>query len=379
MDTQLSKFQRLLSEFNALEPITVAEPTIFSIGSKGYYENPTTDILAFFLDDKASHGLGSLVLEALVNTLPDSVNNLDCTLALPPEREVQTKKGKRIDLLLDSDQWVMVIENKIYHDKNNPFAEYENFVLKQNSERFQEKKALFIVLSPDGSVPKKWTRWNGVSYHTFICSLKDKLANYFIEQPMNKWLILLREFLLHLENVMSQPQLSLDTLHFVLDNLQQIKQVQETKLNTIQLYQQSLQQELQTDLGVELYSKVVHWHGYPAIRFAYKDWPTDSDVVLFLDGREGKSFCINYYCSDITNDEERNIADGHYREKDCGKPWNEVRDTCRCYKARFEEFSLDAMREKLAHKLQIMEYFEKEIRPTIRAERAKRERGNESQ
>ena len=181
MDTQLSKFQRLLSEFNALEPITVAEPTIFSIGSKGYYENPTTDILAFFLDDKASHGLGSLVLEALVNTLPDSVNDLDCTLALPPEREVQTKKGKRIDLLLDSDQWVMVIENKIYHDKNNPFAEYENFVLKQNSERFQEKKALFIVLSPDGSVPKKWTRWNGVSYHTFICSLKDKLANYFIE------------------------------------------------------------------------------------------------------------------------------------------------------------------------------------------------------
>lgn len=85
MDTQLSKFQRLLSEFNALEPITVAEPTIFSIGSKGYYENPTTDILAFFLDDKASHGLGSLVLEALVNTLPDSVNDLDCTLALPPE------------------------------------------------------------------------------------------------------------------------------------------------------------------------------------------------------------------------------------------------------------------------------------------------------
>ena len=39
--------------------------------------------------------------------------------------------------------------------------------------------------------------------------------------------------------------------------------------------------------------------------------------------KESTAICINYYCSDITNDEERNIADGHYREKDCGKPWNE--------------------------------------------------------
>jgi len=378
METKLSRFEHLLAKFNQLEPVEMPEQTIFSIGSKGYYENPTTDILAFFLDDKAAHGLGSLVLEALISTLPESINDIDCSLSLSPEREVQTEKGKRLDLLLESDQWVMVVENKIYHEQNNPFAEYENFIFKQNIKRFQDKKALFVILSPNGTVPKKWTRWNGISYNTFIHSLKDKLANYFIEQPMNKWLILLREFLLHLENIMSQPQISLNTLNFVLDNLQQIKKIQDTKASTIQLYQQNLQQQLQTDLGAELYSKVVHWHGYPAIRFAYQDWPTDSDVVLFLDGREGKSFCINYYCSDITNDEERKIADKHYREQDCGTPWNEVHNTCRCYKARFEEYSLDTMRKKLDHKLRIMDHFEKEIRPTLKAEHTKRDQGIES-
>lgn len=378
MDTKLSQFDQLLKKLKQLAPFEVAEPTIFSIGSKGYYENPTTDILAFFLDDKAAHGLGTLVLEALINSLPKSINDIDCSLSLPPEREVQTQKGKRLDLLLESDEWVMVIENKIYHEKNNPFSEYENFVYKQNSQRFQGKKKFLVILSLDGNIPKELMLWNGISYDSFVHSLKDKLANHFIEQPMNKWLILLREFLLHLENVMSQPQLSLDTLDFVLDNLHQIKQLQETKVSTIQLYQQSLQQQLQIDLGVGLYSKLVHWYGYPAIRLAYQDWPTESDVVLFLDGRKGKSFCINYYCDDIDNNDDRKIADEHYREQDCGQVWNEVSDTCRCYKARFEEHSLDTMRKKVAHKLQIMDQFEKEIRPTLKADKSTQSRGVES-
>ncbi|KEK29612.1 PDDEXK-like family protein [Shewanella xiamenensis] len=369
MDTHaLARVQQMLAEFKKLEPVEVAEPTIFSVGGKGYYENPTTDILAYFLDDKAAHGLGALVMDALFDALSDkvTVDDLDHTLIQPPEREVQTKNGKRVDLLLESEQWVMVIENKIYHDKINPFAEYEKFVFKQYPERFQGKIPLFVILSPDGKVPTKCHRWKGIAYNDFIRLLKEKLANYFLEQPINKWFILLREFLLHLESVMSQPQVSLDTLNFVLDNLQQIQQIQETKSRTIQLYQQSLQQQLQIELDVVLESKVVHWHGYPAIRFKYPEWTQDTDVVLFLDGREGKSFCINYYCSAIDNDEARKVADMHLREQDCRSVWNEVSGTCRCYKARFDEFSLDYMRQKLAQKLQLMAKFEHAIRPTIK-------------
>ena len=74
----------------------------------------------------------------------------------------------------------------------------------------------------------------------------------------------------------------------------------------------------------------------------------------------------------------RKIADEYYREQDCGQVWNEVSDTCRCYKARFEEHSLDTMRKKVAHKLQIMDQFEKEIRPTLKADKSTQSRGVES-
>ena len=110
---------------------------------------------------------------------------------------------------------------------------------------------------------------------------------------------------------------------------------------------------------------MVPWSGYPAIRFAYENWPKNSVVVLFLDAREGKSFCINYYCGDISNDEERKRADEHYHEQDCGEPWNEVRETCRCYKARFENLNSDSISAKLAHKLKLMNTFETKIRPSL--------------
>ena len=35
----------------------VKELTVFSVGGRGYYENPTTDLLAFFLRPDAEHGL----------------------------------------------------------------------------------------------------------------------------------------------------------------------------------------------------------------------------------------------------------------------------------------------------------------------------------
>lgn len=94
------RIEQLFQQMLALTAKPQQELTIFGIGSRGYYENPTTDILAFFLDDSAAHGLDALVLTALMDILPEPFNKLDCSLSISPEREVKTKRGKRIDLLL---------------------------------------------------------------------------------------------------------------------------------------------------------------------------------------------------------------------------------------------------------------------------------------
>lgn len=368
MNTQ-QRIESLFAKMVRLQHVEPQEPTLFSIGSRGYYEKPTTDVLAFFLDDTAPHELGPLVLEAFVDCLPKEFHKIDCSLSSSPEREVVTKSGKRIDLLLENQQWTMVIENKVFHKQNNPFNDYENFVLKRKDKRFDEKKPIFVVLSPSGQVPPKHPNWVGVSYTSLISAIKKKLSDYFISQPLNKWIILLREFTLHLENMMSKPTVSNDSIYFVLDNLAEIKQVQNLKDKAIKSYQKSLHQALQVELETDLNSTIVHWHGYPAIRFAYAEWPTDSDVVLFLDARDGKSFCINYYVSDIHNDSEREVADSHFQESDCGEPWNEVKGTYRCYKARFvdtksDALNLKAIQIKLTHKLKLMNDFERTVRPS---------------
>lgn len=358
------EIKSFLDELNQYNQVVDKETSIFCIGSRGYYENPTTDILAFFLDDNESHGLGALVIEALVAILPDEYKKIDCSLVSPPEREIRTKTGKRIDLLLENQQWIMVIENKIFHEQNNPFKDYENHVSKKNAS--DNKKSIFIILSPSGSVSQKNPKWIGISYATLINSIKDKLSGYFISEPLNKWVILLREFILHLENIMNKPEVSDENINFILSNLAKIKQAQKMQDKVLKAYKDQLHNALSVKLNAELYSVIVHWHGYPAIRFALKGWPTDSDVVLFLDSRKGKSFCINYYSS-VVNDTQRKVADEHFKEEDCTDIWNELKGTYRCYKAHFteeelENFNQDVALKKLAHKLELMDEFEKKIR-----------------
>ena len=61
-------FAELIKEVTKIE-LPDLEKTIFSIGCRGHYENPTSDILAFYLDPEAEHQLGSLVLDSLFSAL----------------------------------------------------------------------------------------------------------------------------------------------------------------------------------------------------------------------------------------------------------------------------------------------------------------------
>lgn len=302
METRLSRFEQLLREFNQLQPLNLVEPNIFSIGSKGYYENPTTDILKFFINTNGQHQLGNTVLNALFSCLNAETQSFDCSLVAEPEREVMTKTRKKIDLLLEGNDWVMVIENKIFHHQNNPFDDYMSFVQTSSRESFAGKKGVFVVLAPDKEpLPPEWQY---VSYGNFISTLKQHLAEKFISQPVNKWVLLLREFVLHLESLMSQPSVNKDTLDFVLNNLSTIKDIQETKEQALKQYQQQLKSQLQNMLNQEVIIRIHNWDGYPALRFALPTWrDTEADVVLLLKGNDEPISFHTYVRLRDTNDE----------------------------------------------------------------------------
>ncbi len=259
MSEELSKFKDLLRKAK-MYSLPEREVDIFSVGGRGHYENPITDILAFFCDTNAAHGLGSLVLGALVECLPEeSKKNIgyNCTVL----RERFTRTGKRIDLILDGNDWLIVLENKVFHHESNPFEEYEEWANDYvDNKKVPKENICFILLSPSTAKEKRG-EWNRVSYRDLIEKMKSSLADYSISHPLTKWTVLLREFILHLEGVMYQPQVSSETTDFIFDNLTQINELQELKKKVendflLQL-REALKEKLVRELGNEVFVNAV--------------------------------------------------------------------------------------------------------------------------
>lgn len=353
----IDQLKKLLTDIQDVPRIEPPEVTLLSIGGKGYYEKPTTDVLAFFCDSSGSHGLGNLVINALFNSLFGQPDFHDFTVISEPQREVRTPDGKWIDLLLEGNDWVMLIENKIFHHQNNPFIAYENYI--KEHKRFAEKQPVFVVLSPTGDAPDGW---QGLSYKSLLESMKNELAQAFINQPLNKWLVLLRDFILHLEGIMSNPATPEETLDFVLTHLDEIRQAQEMKDQAVADFQREICKYLEENFpDKEVGYKTSNWSGFPVLRFYFEDWESASDVVLFLNGAPNESFYINYYACNLGGEDQSDQADEHLKT-DCEDSWNERNKTIRGYNFRLKTKDKVVIKESLSQRMALLDKFETQIR-----------------
>jgi hypothetical protein len=316
MHVDLSELKTLLAHLKSLPQPNKAELNLFSIGARGHYENPISDLLAFFIDPDAGHDLSTLVLEAFMECLPGTY---DVALSSQPSREVMTATGSRIDILLESEEWVLALENKIWHQQNNPFADYrEHLKLKHPN-----KSHLLVVLSPEGTAP---SGWSGVSYRQFLAVLSPKLGMAYVESPLNKWLILLREFMLHLESLMGKNVVASETEAFVLENLHNIQELILLKNTVVKSFQEECLRFLSeyfSDKDYEVSTALNHWEGYPALRFGLSHWQSPSDVVLFLNRTPGKRMEIRTYACDLTTTALREKAKQMLMSLESDNCWDE--------------------------------------------------------
>ena len=119
----LDRLAQLLNEAIQILP-QPQELTLFSVGGRGYFENPTTDLLAFFFDPNQVHGFQNLLLRSFFTCMASEVpSSLD--LCEPPRREDMTQEKKRPDLLLISDNWVLAIETDFSGWTSRPHQEDE--------------------------------------------------------------------------------------------------------------------------------------------------------------------------------------------------------------------------------------------------------------
>jgi hypothetical protein len=303
----IEQLTALVEEFKQL-PINKRETTLFDIGSRGHFENPMTEVLSFFCDPTEVHGMNDLVVSSIVslirqNTIYKNIQNAQAHHK--PQREVTTKNNKRIDLLLSSDEWVIAIESKVYHQQINPFEEYETYVNDLISSNKipnrehdltdeTEKQAVFVILSPDGKVDggNLHSHWCGISFQQLVNEIKNRLQQHFFEAPFNKWSLVLKDFLLHLGNLVNDSQQNNIQEEFALTRLNEITQVWDLLKNTLLSIQKksliALEQRKLTGLFI---IKKSTWFGLPTTILYTKD--ETIEVALFADGTSSKLITEN--------------------------------------------------------------------------------------
>lgn len=264
--------QSLLVDFEGFKP-HVAEKTIFSVGGRGHFENPISDVLAFFLNPNENHELGDFVLTALLKSANSPIDS--CTFQ-SIRREETTDTGKRIDILIEGDNWVIAIENKIFHGANNPFEEYEAYL----KTHFEQKSRSFFLLTPKND---KANRWTSIDYQEFINKIRSSWGQVALNSPFNKWHFFLRDFLVNIETIYGKKSMDDSQFLFLEKNMNAIYKldpVKEDFKNEIQSRTIRALNEALPDHNFSAREEPFGWYHCPAFRYHHSGWKENSKVVM---------------------------------------------------------------------------------------------------
>ncbi|WP_028871407.1 PD-(D/E)XK nuclease family protein [Psychroserpens burtonensis] len=182
-------------------------------------EVPIANLLAFYFRPNEKHNLDSLFINTLLNTecynlipydksglLKNNVSNPFNKISIKNTKvktEVKTEKDKRIDILIETDDFVICIEFKINHDFNNPLEIYKKYIDKH----YSNKNQYFVILTPYSKIPLEKTKtylennkeFKQIQLSDFIENITDKLPNdYFNNNDENSFY--LKDFIQTIKN-----------------------------------------------------------------------------------------------------------------------------------------------------------------------------------
>ena len=112
MTLSIEQIADLFAGLNNLPKAVNREPTFMEIAGYPHFENVCSNILAFYLQPMNEHGFGTLFLDVLSTLINEGIA-IDGQ-GVDVRREEITGNRKRLDLVIESDNYIIGIENKIY-------------------------------------------------------------------------------------------------------------------------------------------------------------------------------------------------------------------------------------------------------------------------
>lgn len=221
---QLSKISQLLNQFNQL-PALVNNPTYLELcrypGSR--FEEVCSRLLSFYLDPNREHQLGYLCLQSLLQLL--GINKpVDVQKEKVTVKNEENAQGKRIDILVNSSKWAIVIENKIYAGLYNPLAIYSNWINFYNSQNFKVVLSLRKLTTQKDQANLNDHGFINITYAQYFQQIKNNLSQ-FDSNANIKYLAYLNDFIETMDNMNGQKPLNEETANFFFDNEKQIDEL----------------------------------------------------------------------------------------------------------------------------------------------------------
>lgn len=250
---RLENFKELLDDFRALPGRVERQRTFMEIAGYPHYENVCSNILKFFMDPEESHGLGTLVLDALANAVGIDVAESSMSSNVSVDREISTDAGNRIDILITSDTHAILIENKIHAVANNPFNDYAAYLdhIADGADGRAKRKLLLTVFPTNGG--NEWGFTN-LTYDKFVEQIRSLLGRY-VSSADTRYLTMFLDFLNTLENLRKGSRMEQEFVKFLAEREGDIKDL----FNDLKDFRADMRKK------VEELRDLIDWSKYPNV------------------------------------------------------------------------------------------------------------------
>ena len=263
---ELNKYNDLLYEASEIyKKIPRKEKTFMDVSGYPHYENVCSNILAFYFNPLEEHKLNNVVINSFIKLLISKNCNIEVieeNEKLEIEREYTTIKGNRLDIVIQNNDFVIGIENKIDASVYNDLEDYSATLNKLN------KNSIKVLLSLyDNSSKIDKSEFINITYQEFFKQLKIDLLNY---QDNNKWFIFLNEFIRNLENYEGEVEMEEEILSWLKDNREKLEELDKIR----EIANKSIERKVE-ELKTLLENKL-------AINFI-RIWKGNNEMVCYID------------------------------------------------------------------------------------------------
>jgi hypothetical protein len=241
-----------MTAFQNLQMQEPPETTYLEIIGKSHHENIWSRILAFYFDPKKRHGMKDMMLRSLFESTEPSID-YNSFKSCHVKTELPTPNG-RLDLFIESSDFVVGIENKVNATLYNDLVDYAGKI----NALSQKRKSFLLVLSKNNEdvkedVKEKIKRLQVelllLTYEKFLASIRRNIGFYH-SHAETKYFIFFLDFINNIEKNLNTKIYMLndqETMNFFISNNEVIKRLND-KLTQLEREKKEAINQLDSDL-----------------------------------------------------------------------------------------------------------------------------------